>query len=520
VSKIPPSPNERPRFPWFGRPSLEQWRKTELARYRNSGGDEFWRWRDALGPEDWVVALGPLTDADGGDLLRRFACKVLSFKPDAGPFPLGLTGTMAPRPGLTGEASGQSGGAESGPQGRKFSDVLSRLNVGRIGLVRWVAGHGADAVLLALEKEFCLPKVASVQIDWAAACFSPALRRRIDGVLARTHRLQWRFDSVIESWILKEPPALGQGDAVEVVIPAYNAERYIAQAIASVLAQTRRPAGLIVVDDGSGDGTAAVVEACARASRDVPIRLLRQPNRGPNAARNAGLALSQAAFIAFLDADDFWDPAKLESQMALMLRSPEVGLVYCDQKDVDAEGRPRAGTFRFDAAVRGFCALKFLAENKVTGSASGVLLRRSILRESGWFEESLRYGEDWEAWGRLARSTHLDYVRAKLVTIRRHCASNMTAHEGQELPADLRIMGILADAQPVAGRLRARGYAIWRLSVLPLGEARRLAFESPPALFLGFRWALSWPVLASLIVARKVWKRTLKLFFVRSRVGA
>ena len=113
---------------------------------------------------------------------------------------------------------------------------------------------------------------------------------------------------------------------VSVVIPAYNAEAAIARAILSALGQTASPLEVIVVDDGSSDTTASVVESIVEDSR---LRLLRQPvNHGPSAARNRGLDAARGEWIAYLDADDSWHPEKLERCLALIKDHKDAQLIY------------------------------------------------------------------------------------------------------------------------------------------------------------------------------------------------
>jgi glycosyltransferase involved in cell wall biosynthesis len=109
---------------------------------------------------------------------------------------------------------------------------------------------------------------------------------------------------------------------VSVVIPCYNAAPYIAEAIRSTLTQTRVPDEVIVVDDGSSDGSGDIAE-----SFGAPVRVIRQQNRGENAARNRGLDAARGNVIAFLDSDDFWFPPKLERQLDYLAMHPEVGAV-------------------------------------------------------------------------------------------------------------------------------------------------------------------------------------------------
>ena len=115
----------------------------------------------------------------------------------------------------------------------------------------------------------------------------------------------------------------GTNSAVSVIIPSYNCEPFLAEAIESVFAQTYRPKEVIVVDDGSTDQTAAI----ARSYKEV--QYIYQANQGPAIARNNGIATARGDFIAFIDHDDMWLPNKLEVQIEYLLEHPYVGLSIC-----------------------------------------------------------------------------------------------------------------------------------------------------------------------------------------------
>ena len=124
---------------------------------------------------------------------------------------------------------------------------------------------------------------------------------------------------------------------VSVILPVYNGESDVEVTLDSALEQTYRNIEVIIIDDGSRDGTRALVEA--RALRDSRIRVITQLNRGVAAARNRGLADARGEFIAPLDADDVWDPMKLERQVGRMMEAGDnTGLVYCWWVWIDAQG--------------------------------------------------------------------------------------------------------------------------------------------------------------------------------------
>jgi glycosyltransferase involved in cell wall biosynthesis len=184
--------------------------------------------------------------------------------------------------------------------------------------------------------------------------------------------------------------------AVSVVIPAYNADWCVAKAVDSVLAQDCRDYEVLVVDDGSTDDTAAVVARYGDA-----IRVVRQRNLGLSAARNTGIRESRGEYVAFLDADDWWLPGKLDRQLALMRARPEVGFCSTAARVEDPEGR----LINLWAAAHWqgpFIVHLFGSNADVAGSGSAVVARRRLFDQVGGFDESLRSLEDIDMWMRLA----------------------------------------------------------------------------------------------------------------------
>ena len=183
---------------------------------------------------------------------------------------------------------------------------------------------------------------------------------------------------------------------VSVVIPAYNAAWCVGKAIASVLAQDYSDRELIVVDDGSTDGTAAVL-----ASYGSAIRVITQSNGGMSSARNAGIRAASGEFIAFLDSDDWWLPGKLGLQIELMRSRPELGFCSCAARVEDTDGR-LLNLWQCTQWQGSFLAHLFQNGANVPGSCSAVLARRSLVDSVGAFDETLRGVEDPDLWIRLA----------------------------------------------------------------------------------------------------------------------
>jgi glycosyltransferase involved in cell wall biosynthesis len=190
--------------------------------------------------------------------------------------------------------------------------------------------------------------------------------------------------------------------AVSVVIPAYNVAWCVRKAIDSALAQSWSDREIVVVDDGSTDDTTAVL-----ASYGDAIRVVVQRNGGMSNARNAGIRAARGEFIAFLDADDWWLPAKLERQVALLRARPEIGFCSCTVRVEDLEGR-LLNLWSCPKVEGSFVAHLFRHGADVPGSCSAVLARRALVEAAGGFDESLRGMEDPDLWIRLAAVT--EYV--------------------------------------------------------------------------------------------------------------
>lgn len=213
---------------------------------------------------------------------------------------------------------------------------------------------------------------------------------------------------------------------VDVVIPLYNGRDHVLETIRSVLNSTVLPQQIIVVDDGSTDGSAELVKDLALTHGTATrITCFQQTNQGPNAARNAGIAAGSAPLVALLDADDLWMPTKLEEQLALIEHS-DVALVYCGYHEIDAEGQVRMGSRIVAPELRGRVFDRLLLENRISGSSSAVLIRRTVLDQVGPFDVSLKGSEDWDMWLRIAEEHSIDAAQQDLVAIRRHANSAQT----------------------------------------------------------------------------------------------
>jgi glycosyltransferase involved in cell wall biosynthesis len=216
---------------------------------------------------------------------------------------------------------------------------------------------------------------------------------------------------------------------ISVVIPVYNGERFLAEAIRSVLDQTLLPDEIIVVDDGSTDGTAAVAAGLANTS-PLPMCYIYQENQGPAAARNAGVAIAAGDLLAFLDADDLWLPAKLDRQMQLLHTSPWLGYVGCHVQPQLISGQEWPIIFR----------QAYWKSHPPTFASSALLIRRATWEQVGPFDTNRRLGEDAD-WVMHARDLGIEAaVTAEVLLIKRIHDQNLSyraRNMGRDLVAAL-----------------------------------------------------------------------------------
>lgn len=217
---------------------------------------------------------------------------------------------------------------------------------------------------------------------------------------------------------------------VSVIIPAYNSEEFIEEAIRSVLLQSELPVEILVVDDGSTDNTAAIARAFGE-----PVRVLSIENRGVAVARNHGLASATGNYIAFLDSDDVWEAEKLQKQLNALTATSR--FIYTDTVSF---GRPAMEGLRMSGGRKlpSGNILKSLAQGNFVATSS-VLAETSLLRSAGGFSTEFRIGEDWLLWLELARRTEATYIDEPLVRYRIRSGS-LSSDLEQRLQCETRII--------------------------------------------------------------------------------
>jgi glycosyltransferase involved in cell wall biosynthesis len=279
---------------------------------------------------------------------------------------------------------------------------------------------------------------------------------------------------------------------VSVIIPTYNHGRYITDAVDSALAQTHPASEVIVVDDGSTDQTCDLV-----APYRHRVRYIYQPNRGLSAARNTGINAARGEWLAFLDADDFWLPEKLERQANVIATSPGVVLVYCSAWRIESDGS-RVFAKCIDTRKL-WPTLRY--RNCVSGGSAAVV-RKDVVAEAGCFDESLRACEDWDLWVRLAAKYRNRFasVDEPLLVIRASPASMSADHirmtQNTEKILERTLLLGLKGFRRSLWRRRIRSADLYRAAVSARfwsnKTERELLCESllqwPSPLFLKARW--------------------------------
>jgi glycosyltransferase involved in cell wall biosynthesis len=205
---------------------------------------------------------------------------------------------------------------------------------------------------------------------------------------------------------------------VSVIIPFYNAERFIEQTLRSALAQTYRNCEFILVDDGSSDGSSAIVSALSQT--DERLQVHSQYNQGPTTARNSGIRISSGEYLAFLDSDDLWHPEKIARQVDHLQKNPNIGGVYSLHRIIDADGHSINHSVQWNIA--GPCLTQHLLAKPV-GSGSNLMVRREqALAIEGFHPGRFDYGgcEDLEMELRLAETTELAELPLYHVGYRMH----------------------------------------------------------------------------------------------------
>ncbi len=321
--------------------------------------------------------------------------------------------------------------------------------------------------------------------------------------------------------------------SVSVIVPAFNAERFLAQTLLSIRDQIASPGEVIVVDDGSTDATREIARA-------LGATVIARSNGGPSAARNAGSAAARGEYLAFIDADDLWEPGKLAVQLGALQAYGRPAFSFTDYRYCDEHGRLGAAsvlrrnpTFRRLAgrAIRrsyivfgGDDDRPILRESYLPPSV--LMVRRADYEKVGGFDEQMRAGEDYELLLRLLRIVPALAVMEPLTLYRHHPGQATAVNTTKMATAYFEVAARVADAPQryragdaayIARTAHLREYRL-AMHLARYGDfaaaqasfARSLAQHPTPAAALGFvgaRIAHSPAGRRAVEAARSVWKR-------------
>ena len=228
---------------------------------------------------------------------------------------------------------------------------------------------------------------------------------------------------------------LAQDELISVIIPAHNVALFVGRTMDSVLQQTHRALDVVVVDDGSTDRTADVVQGIAQG--DPRVRLFRSDKLGVSAARNFAIAQARAQLIAPIDADDIWHRDKLTRQLAVMRAgSDRLGLVYCWSRGIDDNDRVILPSWN-NSRARGN-VLQDIVIRGIAGNGSTPLIKRRFIAKVGGYDVTATLSEDWKFYTALAGVCEFDVVPQYLVGYRLHedSASMTDARRMEQAIAD------------------------------------------------------------------------------------
>ncbi len=240
---------------------------------------------------------------------------------------------------------------------------------------------------------------------------------------------------------------------VSVVTASYNMGGYIAETLDSLLGQDYPHVESIVIDDGSTDDTAQVLE---RYAGDPRVRVVRQANAGQTVAKNHGIREARGEFIAFCDADDVWEPHKLSRQIPRFREGDDIAVVYSLISCMDGGGRPTP-CFKMEH-FEGRVTAPLLIDNFIPFPS--VVVRASVLREMGGFDESLSMSIDYDLWLRISVKYRFALVPEKLARYRLW-AGQMSHKTGERLDNFMRLLDRFLRENPGAATRREidRAYA-------------------------------------------------------------
>lgn len=202
---------------------------------------------------------------------------------------------------------------------------------------------------------------------------------------------------------------------VSIILPTYNRKNTLIEAMESVLSQTFSDFELIVIDDGSDDGTSDIMHDFLTDSR---VKYLYQKNKGRSSARNKGLNEASGEYITFLDSDDIYEPRKLEAQVNVLDQNSDYDLVYCLFSFMKYDGEMLYNHKYPDYEFSGKVYPEIITFRGSIITTPGVMVRKSAIQKAGFFDEKMNICEDLDLWRRISRYSRIFQIRENLIVIR------------------------------------------------------------------------------------------------------
>lgn len=246
--------------------------------------------------------------------------------------------------------------------------------------------------------------------------------------------------------------------SLSIVIPSYNVAPYIEAAILSALDQTFTDLEVIVVNDGSTDQTAAIIERVAAERADPRLRIIHRANGGLAAARNTGIEAALGEFIGFLDSDDIWHPTKAAKHIDRMRADPAIGISFSHSQYIAESGVPTGGIL---FAKKTKPSLHDMIRRNHVGNGSTPIVRSICFKKAGVFREELKSCEDYEMWCRILWATDLraEAIQEPLTSYRLRDSSLSFNFEKFVSNADLAMSALRKRMKHVPERLFRAGHA-------------------------------------------------------------
>lgn len=281
-------------------------------------------------------------------------------------------------------------------------------------------------------------------------------------------------------------------------MPCFNHGRYVVESAEAILNQSFANIELIIVDDCSSDDSWEQIQRLAH--RDARVKPIRHPhNQGASKSRNDGLRAAVGEFVGFCDADDVWEANKLERQLDMLGSNPECDLVYCDSIIIDEHGKPNgiyfSQMFPPPSPASGLLFGELVRRNFI--NMQSVLMRRDCMIQVGYFDEKIKWVEDWWYWVRVSHRHRFHYSTEVLARYRIHSAStNKVQKRGYNINR-FKVYRLIQKHFPDQSRA-ARAEQIFHVGVelCNLGKCVSGRAQLWHAIRVSFRSISAWPIIS------------------------